>query len=144
MENTFEEPSDKVKEAVSLPAILLMISAALGLAMALFILLFTTDAVLRSIEGMNLPAQSRASLESIRNQPASGRLFYVFQAVLSIFVFVGALQMKSLKNYWLAVVAVIVGCIPCCGPCFGCFSLPLGVWALIVLLGNDEVKKAFR
>lgn len=144
MENTFEEPSDKVRDAVSLPAILLMISAALGVAMALFILLFTTDAALRFFESMNLPEQSKASLESIRNQPASGRLFYVLQGLLSAFVFFGALQMKSLKNYWLAVVAVIVGCVPCCGPCFGCFSLPLGVWALIVLLGNDEVKKAFR
>jgi hypothetical protein len=144
MENTFEAPSDKVREAVSLPAILLMISAAMGVAFALFILAFTTDAALRFFESMNLPAESKASLESIRSQPASGRLFYVFQGVLSLFVFFGALQMKGLKNYWLAVVAVVVGCIPCCGPCFGCFSLPVGVWALIVLLGNDEVKKAFR
>jgi hypothetical protein len=112
--------------------------------MAVFILLFTTDAALRFFESMNLPEESKASLESIRNQPSSGRLFYALQGVLSAFVFFGALQMKNLKNYWVAVVAVIVGCLPCCGPCFGCFSLPLGIWALIVLLGNEEVKKAFR
>jgi hypothetical protein len=144
MENTFEAPSDKVKEAASLPAILLMIAAAMGAAFALFILLATTEMVLNALENMNLPQESKDSLASIRQQPASGRLFYVFQLALSVFVFFGALQMKNLKNYWLAVSAVIVGCIPCCGPCFGCFSLPLGVWALIVLLGNDEVKKAFR
>jgi hypothetical protein len=144
MEYTSEAPSQKVKEAVSLPAILLMIASAVGAAFAVFILLFTTEAALNFLESMNLPAESKASLESIRQQPASGRLFYVFQLVLSAVVFFGALQMKGLKNYWMAVIGVIIGCVPCCGPCFGCVSLPVGIWALIVLLGNDEVKKAFR
>ncbi len=154
MENTFETPGgvppgdapldNKVKEAASLPAILLMIAAAMGGAFALFILLATTDVVLSSLEGMNLPQESRDQIDSIRQQSAQARIPYFLQLVLSAFVFFGALQMKNLKNYWVAVAGVVVGCIPCCGPCFGCFTLPLGVWALIVLIGNDEVKKAFR
>jgi len=148
MENPFESPDNaapdnKVKEAVSLPAILLMIAAVLGAAFALFVLLFTTEAALNFFEGMSLPEESRAQLDQLR-QSSSGRLFYVAQLVLSAFTFFGALQMKSLQNYWLAVTGVIVGSLPCCGPCFGCLTLPLGIWALIVLLGNDDVKKAFR
>jgi hypothetical protein len=149
MENTFEAPGNpppdnKVKEAASLPAILLMIAAAVGAAFALFILLATTEPALRAFEGMNLPQESRDQLATIRQQSAQARIPYILQLVLSAFVFFGALQMKNLTNYWLAVAGVAVGCIPCCGPCFGCFTLPLGVWALIVLLGNEDVKNAFR
>lgn len=135
---------NKVKEAVTLPAILLIIAAGFGAAFALFILLSTTEAALNFFEGMNLPEESKAQLDQIRQQSGAARLPYVLQLALSGFLLFGALQMKNLQNYWLSVAAVGLGSIPCCGPCFGCFTLPLGVWALIVLIGNEEVKKSFR
>ena len=149
MENTFETPpsaapDNKVKEAVTLPAILLMIAAGFGAAFALFVLLSTTDAALNFFEGMNLPEESRDQLEQIRQQSGAARAPYILQLVLSAVLLFGALQMKNLQNYWVAIGGVVVGSLPCCGPCFGCFTLPLGVWALIVLIGNEEVKKAFR
>jgi hypothetical protein len=99
---------------------------------------------LNLFQGMDLPQETRDELDTIRRQSTQARIPYVLQLVLSAVVFFGALQMKNLRNYWLAVSGVVIGCIPCCGPCFGCFTLPLGVWALIVLLGNEDVKKAFR
>jgi hypothetical protein len=52
----------------------------------------------------------------------------------------GALQMKKLGNYILAMVAAIIAIVPCNYCC--CASIPIGIWALVVLL-KPEVKAAF-
>ena len=56
------------------------------------------------------------------------------------FIFFGALKMKSLESYGIAVAGAACACIPCFGCC--CWNVPVGVWALIVLM-NAEVKAAF-
>jgi hypothetical protein len=58
---------------------------------------------------------------------------------LSIF---GAVQMRNLQSYGMAMTGSILSMIPCLAPC--CISgLPLGIWAIIVL-NKPEVKSAFR
>ena len=58
-----------------------------------------------------------------------------------VVVFLGALKMKKLENYTLAIVASIIAMVPCVSPC--CIvGLPIGIWALVVL-NKPEVKGAF-
>ncbi len=52
----------------------------------------------------------------------------------------GALKMRQLQSWNLSLAGAVAASIPCSFCCI--VSLPLGIWALIVLL-NDEVKQAF-
>jgi len=62
--------------------------------------------------------------------------------VMSVVVILGALKMKKLENYGLAMAATIIAMIPCISPCC-LLGLPIGIWALVVLL-KPEVKSAFH
>jgi hypothetical protein len=60
--------------------------------------------------------------------------------VLDILILLGGLRMKATRGYKLAMTGAICGMIPCNGCC--CIALPIGIWALVVLL-KPEVKAAF-
>lgn len=60
--------------------------------------------------------------------------------VAGVIVF-GAMQMQQLKSYPLAMAASILSMIPFLSPCC-CVGIPVGIWALVVLL-KPEVKSAF-
>lgn len=61
--------------------------------------------------------------------------------VVAGFIIWAALQMKALRQWTLAVVASILAMIPCISPCC-IIGLPIGIWALVVLM-KPEVKAAF-
>jgi hypothetical protein len=65
-----------------------------------------------------------------------------FGLVMSGLVIVGSLRMKKLENYSLAMTAAVIAVIPCVSSCC-IFSLPFGIWAIIVL-NDSSVKAAFR
>ena len=75
----------------------------------------------------------------------SGSLGMVFSGIgilTSVITFAGALKMKKLENFGLAMAASIIAMIPCIGPC--CFiGIPVGIWALVIL-SKPEVKSAFH
>jgi phage FluMu protein Com len=54
----------------------------------------------------------------------------------------GGLQMRKLQRYAFAMVAAIVGLIPCLHPC-SILPLPFAIWALVVL-SNEVVRAGFR
>lgn len=60
--------------------------------------------------------------------------------LIGIPILVGAIRMRQGRNYWFAMLAAILALVPC--PTV-MFSLPFGVWALIVL-NRAEVRAAFR
>jgi hypothetical protein len=60
---------------------------------------------------------------------------------ISAVVLVGAMKMKNLENYPLAMTSAIISVIPCFMPC--CLGVPFGIWALVVL-SDSSVKAAFR
>jgi len=62
--------------------------------------------------------------------------------VVAGFVLYGALRMKKLEGYAWAMTAAILALIPCVSPCC-VIGLPIGIWALIVLL-QPEVKAQFH
>ncbi|SPE58799.1 conserved membrane hypothetical protein [Verrucomicrobia bacterium] len=61
--------------------------------------------------------------------------------LLSALILIGALKMKKLQSYGLAMTASIVAMLPCVGCCL--IGLPIGIWSLVVL-AKPEVKSAFN
>lgn len=64
----------------------------------------------------------------------------VFTLIGAAAIFFGAMKMKDLQSYGLAMTAAILSLIPCFSIC--CIGIPFGIWALVVLL-NQDVKAAF-
>ena len=62
--------------------------------------------------------------------------------VSSILVLFGALKMKKLESYGLAMTVSIIAMIPCVSPCC-LIGIPIGIWSL-VMLSKPEVKSAFH
>ena len=75
-------------------------------------------------------------------QGAGGIVGAIIGLALDGLVIMGALKMKNLQQYGLAMAASIVAMLPCIslGCCVG---LPAGIWSLVVL-SKPEVKSAFR
>ncbi len=66
----------------------------------------------------------------------------VVGAIVDIVILVGAIKIRKLENYGLAVTVAVLSLIPCISP--GCLvGLPFGIWMLIVLCDNS-VRAAFR
>jgi hypothetical protein len=121
------------------PAIGLMITAGLGLAMnALSILIH----LLRSAPPPpppGLPPNLEHLLE-VLNGPM-GIFFAIFGLAISGLVLFGAIQMQKLSSRGLAMTAAILALVPCFSPCC-VVGLPIGIWALVVLL-KPEVSSQF-
>ena len=66
----------------------------------------------------------------------------VLSLATSIVTFIAGWKMKSLESYVLALVGAACAILPFCSPCC-CLSLPVGIWALVVLLKAD-VKSSFH
>ena len=73
---------------------------------------------------------------------ALGMIGAVLGLAAGAFIIYGALQMQRLVNYPMALAASVVAMVPCLSPCC-CLGLPVGIWALVVLM-KPEVKAAFR
>jgi hypothetical protein len=139
MTNGFEKPAVNPRDAVSIPALMLMIIAAMGIATAL--LYFAIPPIIRMLmQSPNLTDALRGQLEVALEDYAPWRgLPLLVAGALSFF---GALQMRNLRGYGWAMAAAIINCIPLYGSCC-CLGLPFGIWALVVLV-KPEVKAAFR
>lgn len=139
------------RDAVSVPAILMMVAAGLAIAFGLFSIV-TTVATAGSPEWMlkfiNDPALRDQMREAMAQNKAasSGPLSYGWPIIMILangFAIFGALQMKALKSYPLALGAAIVSAIPCLfTSCCCIFSMPAGIWAIVVLMRAD-VKQQF-
>lgn len=134
-------PSGMVRDTVNTPATALLVVGGLGLLYALFSLVSN----LLGMGGITpeqleqMPPEARGFVSSMVGAgPIMGIIGVIYQAVI---VF-GALKMRQLQNYTLAMAACIMALIPCCSPCV-CLGIPFGVWGLVVLM-KPEVKAAFR
>lgn len=121
------------------PAIGLIITAVVGAIWALF-------SLLSHVLGFGLAGLDTFGGDSEWAQYAMGGAFGIVSSVIGLamsgFVLWAALQMKELRNWVVSVVAAILAMIPCISPCC-IIGLPIGIWALVVLL-KPEVKAAFR
>lgn len=131
-------PPGNAGDQVNMPATMLLVAGGLGILGQIFNL-----AVHFGLFAMSLPFSGGSSA-------AFGALSSGITVVLSImglgvngFIIYGAMQMKGLKNYTVAIAAAIAAVIPCFSPCPCCFvGIAAGIWAIIVLV-KPEVKAAF-
>jgi hypothetical protein len=70
----------------------------------------------------------------------SWSVFDLFGICLGAILFLGALKMKNLESFGLAMTASIIALIPCHYCCL--LGIPFGIWALITLM-QEDVKSAF-
>jgi hypothetical protein len=130
---------NRASSMVSGPAIGLIAVGIIGI-------LFQLASILMNLLGAGMGVLGAAG----GNNEALGSLFsgvigLAFNAlclVLGGVVIFGATKMKSLQGYGLAMAAAVIALVPCTSPCC-VLGLPIGIWALVVLL-NQEVKGAFR
>lgn len=157
MENNFGSPMSpggspaQAREAVSLPAILMMVMSALTFLYLLFSFVKSLSPTPPDAAEMERARQAFEQLgigqywsmieSSASASPVMSFLFHLPFFILNGLVFFGALKMKNLQSYGLAMTAAIISVIPCCGPCC-CLAIPVGIWALVVLR-KPEVRAAF-
>ena len=129
----------KALSQVSGPAIALLITAILGIALnALGLAVHLMGrAFVPPLYGMN-PDVMR--MVQMFNGPM-GAVVRIFPLAIGILVLVGALKMQKLASHGLATTAAILAMIPCLSPCC-LLGLPFGIWALVVL-NKPEVRAQF-
>lgn len=143
--------SAQAREAVSLPAILLMITAALTFLYLLYSFVQALnpkppdpaeiERVQQALEQAGMGQYWSIIESSMSLSPSTTFLIYLPLFLINGLAFLGALKMKNLQSYGLANTGAILSLIPCCGPCV-CLGIPLGIWALVVLR-KPEVRAAF-
>ena len=136
---------------VSVPAILLIVAGILNTMLAVFSvgssMLGMANAQNQAQQMEELEAQFGDSpafeflkgMQEFGNSPISLAL-NVVGVLAGIVTIVGGVKMKSLNSWGLALTAAIITLVPVFSCC--CWGLPIGIWALIVLL-NSDVKAAF-
>jgi hypothetical protein len=72
-----------------------------------------------------------------------GMVFTVIWMLFSGIIIFGGVKMKNLQSYGLAMASTIIAMLPCTTGWCCLLGLPLGIWALVVLM-KPEVKAAFR
>jgi hypothetical protein len=138
----------RARERVSLPAIFLLIFGLFCLAfnvMAAVLYLITPDTLAKPKYDLikeNLPQQPLPAYEDfVKQEQSQQSVMYSIRTIASILVVVGAVKMRALQTYGLAMTSAILSIVPLCvNEC--CCMLPFGIWALVVLL-NGEVKQGF-
>ena len=121
------------------PAIALMITTGMAF---LFYLLAVGMSLFAGGLGYMMPSPGDDPLSGMLGG-VFGALIYGMFALLAGVAFFGALRMKQLRNYNLAMAAMIIAIVPCATYMCCLLTTPLGIWGLVVLL-KPEVKAAFR
>jgi hypothetical protein len=127
-----------ISEKVKMPAIFMMVVAGLTIVWNLLM-------VVLNIAGVSMSGLAPGGGEQERiAQMFSGGIGIVFALlgiVVNAIIIFGALKMKSLAGYALAMTAAILAIVPCSCCCI--LNTPFGIWSLVVLL-DQNVKAAFR
>jgi hypothetical protein len=81
--------------------------------------------------------------DSVESLPGIGvtAIWMLVGLVLSAFVIYAGLQMRKLQGWGLSMAGAVLAMVPCLSPCC-LLGLPIGIWAVMVLL-DDEVRRAF-
>ncbi|MBN2475195.1 MAG: J domain-containing protein [Pirellulales bacterium] len=131
-ESTYPSSARYAGAEVSEPVLGLALSTAVGLSLQYLAILSEGTCDAAAIAAAGLPPIFGAALAVPMG---------VFSCVLGIIVILGAVQMKNLERYRLAVAAAGLATASCLSPWF-LLSVPFGIWALIVLR-QERVRDAF-
>lgn len=128
------------RERVNLPSLLVMATGVIGALYALSILA-AGAAIQRSL--LRVIAEDPRYSKMVRDVPADASpslVFPIIGLVLAGLTLFGAVQMRGLKSYGLAVAGVAASMVLVPGCC--CWGIPAGLWAVVVLM-KPEVKSQF-
>jgi hypothetical protein len=130
-------PSSAGAEQVNGPAIGLIVVAILGVILQIISLIF-------NLAGASFLASSQMPKEAWANMFSGtiGVVSGIIGILVSGLILFGAMKMKKLESYGLAMAVSIIAMIPCFSPCC-LIGLPIGIWAVVVL-SKPEVKSAFH
>ncbi|HEY1789894.1 MAG TPA: GYF domain-containing protein [Verrucomicrobiae bacterium] len=137
--------SDKVR----VPAIGLIVSSALSFVMSLYGLatIRSIGAQMQQINSMMSQAgnpQAQQFMDTIVKffSGPFGIANYLFQILIEVLIFIGALKMLKLRSYEFSYAAAILAIIPCITPCCGGWILGVifGIWAMSIM---GKVKQYF-
>ena len=127
--------------ALNVPSLLLMLLAGLGIPFALFALLGPGNEAqieqMRHIKGMS---PQLIDMMRVMGGPVQ-KVMNLLGLGIDAFVIFGALQMRQLKNWPIAVAAAGASLLPL-GSCCCCVSIGVGIWALTILT-KPEIKAQF-
>jgi hypothetical protein len=124
-------------EMINGPATGLMVVAILGGVLQVISLIFRLVGV-SVLSNPRMPNQAWANMFA----GTIGTIASLIGIAVSVLILFGAIKMKKLENYGLAMAASIIAMIPCISPCC-LIGLPIGIWAAVVL-SKPEVKSAFH
>lgn len=128
-----------ISKKVSLPAIFMMVIAGLTIAWNLLSLVLNILGV--SMRGLAPSGGEQERIVQVFSGGAGIAIALLGVVVNAVIIF-GAMKMKSLEGYTLAMTAAILAIVPCFCCCIP-LNMPFGIWSLVVLL-NQDVKAAFR
>jgi len=124
------------------PAIGLIVTAAIGgLVQVLSLIINLLGASLPALLG-NMPGSESIPPGFMVLQGGVAVVSGIIGLAIAAFILYAAMKMKNLESHTLSVIAAVVAMIPCFSPCC-ILGLPLGIWALVVLLDKD-VKACFK
>ena len=128
------------KRMVLGPAVALLATAALDLAMTVFGLVAGASGFGAP---MAFPGGTPPELEEFLEYLAGpvGMGLNLFGILVNALVIWAGVRMMSLRNYGVCMAAAILAVVPCTAPCC-CLGIGAGIWALVVL-SRPEVKQAF-
>jgi len=133
-------------EQVNVPAIGLIVTGGLGIAISLLGILKNAmgkqELTTQQTQALQGNPQLLHFIQSIQGFSGPlGILLNLIAIAVSIFVIFGAIKMRRLEGYGLAMAASIIAMIPFCSPCC-CVGIVFGIWGIIVLCKAD-VKSYF-
>jgi len=124
---------EAIRARVQLPAIGLMITGFIGLLSIAGILLY-------ALAEQSTPPSAGRATEEMTVVALFPALLLMIVAGISFVIAFGGWHLWRLRSYGLAATAAILAMLPCTPACF--LGLPMGIWALVVLL-DPKVRAAF-
>lgn len=137
------------RSRTNIPGIFLAVCGILSVLIGAFVLIrFVTVPEEEMIEAArqqkqrdpNNPMQPEEMARLTQNVGIGGGVVWV---VTSLPIIIGGFQMRQLKGYYMGMAGSVLAMIPCCTNGCMMLSLPVGIWAMVVLL-NEDVKWGFR
>ncbi len=135
----YEQPNTLAAQRVSGPAIALIVTGALGLALQISSTLLN---ILQLGAVGVVGGQNECVFGIAAVPPEVGVVAGIVGIVLSSVVIIGAVKMRKLEGYGFAMASAVIAMIPCISPCC-VLGLPFGIWAIVVL-SDTNVRTAFR
>lgn len=127
---------------LNVPSILLMVMGAIGVLFGLYGLVAggaSNEQLAQLLKDPNMPPALKQMM-SMGTGPMS-KVSNLVGMLLDVVMIFGAVQMRNLKMYPLAIASTVIAMLPCAGCCC-LFGLPIGIWAIVLLL-KPEVKAQF-